>query len=677
MILPLHDAIRAQLADTVARLYEIDRATLPRVVLEYPPTRALGDLACPIAFELARLLRKAPRAIAADLVAALEPGDDVIRFEAAANGYVNMFLARERFLRDRLADPGRPTQSDTSGSTVIVEHTAINPNKAAHVGHLRNATLGDTLGNLLRFFGARVEIQNYIDDTGVQVADVVVGCRELAQKGLTEIREIATADRFDYYCWELYARVTSWYEEDPERLRIRAATLRDIERGGNENAELGAFIADQIVRRHLETMRRLGVDYDLLTWEGDILRLQFWDLAFEILTREGVVFKQDEGKLAGCWVMPIQDDPDKEAGPSNGQDDSTEASEDEGAREKVIVRSDGTVTYIGKDLANQFWKFGLLGVDFHYRVFSRRSDGSPLWATSAAPTEIDAGDTPIPRFAQARAVYNVIDSRQSYLQALLQQALRALGHEEQAEHSTHFAYEMVALSPATARELGYDEAADGQAFVEVSGRKGLGVKADDLLDRLVEKAQAEVAARNVDMPEAQTRDTANAIATAALRYFMIKYSRGKIIAFDLDEALSFEGETGPYLQYAVVRANNIFAKLQERDGLDTASILTRLGEITGHPLTDADGHDELWDLALQSARLDEVAQHALRTLELSSLAKYAFGLAQRFNGFYHRYPILNEPQIEAKLWRAAVAAYFRIQMTRALELMGCRVPTRM
>ena len=674
MILPLHDTVRARFVDTVGRLYDIDPATLPDIVIEYPPTRALGDLACPIAFELARRLRKAPRVIASELVAALEATPGITRAEAVPSGYVNLFFDRQRFLRDRLGPsrPGRPTRGVES--KVIVEHTAINPNKAAHVGHLRNATLGDTLGRLLRFTGAEVEIQNYIDDTGVQVADVVVGFRELEGKGLEAIQAIAASSRFDHYCWDLYAKVTAWYEANPDRLSIRTATLHDIERGGNEQAEIGAFIADRIVRLHLDTMRRLDVDYDLLTWEGDILRLHFWDRAFEILKREGAVFRQDHGKLAGCWVMTIEAD----AGdPGGGDDDAPDAAE---PREKVIVRSDGTVTYIGKDLANQFWKFGLLGVDFHYRVFERRAAGPPLWATSATAVDLDSGDGAVPSFGQAGAVYNVIDSRQSYLQALLRQALRALGHEREAEHSTHFAYEMVALSPATARELGYEATDDGRAFVEVSGRKGLGVKADDLLDRLVGKAESEVTARNPDMPPGQIRETAETIATAALRYFMIKYSRGKVIAFDLDEALSFEGETGPYLQYAVVRANNIFAKLRERDQLTEADVVARLDRLGDTALvgeTNAEGHDELWDLVLQSARLDEVVEQAIRTLELSALAKYAFGLAQSFNAFYHRAPILNEPREDLKLGRAAVAAYFRAQMTAALQLMGCRVPARM
>ena len=477
-------------------------------------------------------------------------------------------------------------------------------------------------------------------------------------------------DRFDYYCWDLYARVTEWYEEDKDRLTIRAAALHQIERGGHETAELAHVIADRVVRCHLATMRRMYIGYDLLTWEGDILRLHFWTHAFEFLKKTGAVFLQTVGKLEGCWVMTIEEDGADAAEAT----DEPEAKAEQ--REKVIVRSDGTVTYVGKDMAYQLWKFGLLGKDFHYRVFDGAATDRPLWATTSDPA---TAGTPPHSFGGASWVCNVIDTRQSYLQKLLKQALAALGYEEQASHSIHYSYEMVALSHATARELGYDTSADAdRPFVEVSGRKGLGVKADDLLDRLTAKAAAEVAKRNVDLSPDDTRRIAEAIATSAVRYFMVKFSRGKIIVFDIDEALSFEGESGPYLQYAVVRANNILNKLHDRFGLDAAGVADAVASAPTVVLTGTtdEAHD-LWGLVFEAARLDEVVDQAIRTLELSVLAKYAFGLAQAFNGFYHKYPVLNEEREDARLWRAAAVAYFRSQLTTALELMGCTVPTRM
>jgi arginyl-tRNA synthetase len=325
-------------------------------------------------------------------------------------------------------------------------------------------------------------------------------------------------------------------------------------------------------------------------------------------------------------------------------------------------------------MAYQLWKFGLLGKDFRYRIFE--NGPPPLWSTTSNPGAAVSG---APQFGGASWVCNVIDTRQSYLQKLLKQALAALGYTEQASHSIHYSYEMVALSHATARELGYDTSDDaGRPFVEVSGRKGLGVKADDLLDRLCEKAASEVSKRNPELAERDVRGIANAIGTAAVRYFMVKFSRGKVIVFDIDEALSFEGESGPYLQYAVVRANNIFSKLHERHGIDEAGVIAALAGTSDAVVTSGDDEsNDLWGLVLEAARLDEVVEQAVRTLELSVLAKYAFGLAQAFNGFYHKYSILNEERADARAWRGAAVAYYRMQLARALELMGCTVPAKM
>jgi arginyl-tRNA synthetase len=668
MILPLHRLVRSRLADAVARLYDIplDDPVLAAIPVESPPRRALGDLAVPLAFELARRLRKAPRLIAQEIAGALGTIDGFVRIEATPSGYVNFFLDRPAFARRWLREPDHAP--DRTDAKAIVEHTAINPNKAAHIGHLRNAALGDAFGRLLRFLGRDVEIQNYIDDTGVQVADVVVGFREIERKSIAEVRALADSERFDYYCWDLYARVTEWYDEDKARLKIRAAALHDIEHGSNDAAALAGLVADRIVRCHLATMRRMDIGYDLLTWEGDILRLHFWTHAFEFLKKTGAVFLQTEGKLKGCWVMRIDDAPGEEP------PDEAAAENGEEPREKVIVRSDGTVTYVGKDMAYQLWKFGLLGKDFHFRVFEPGE--RPLWSTTS---DASAAAAAAPPFGRAAWVCNVIDTRQSYLQKLVKQALAALGYETQAAHSIHYSYEMVALSHATARELGYDTSADAERpFVEVSGRKGLGVKADDLLDRLTQKAAVEVSKRNPEAPPGEAKAIAEAIGTAAVRYFMVKFSRGKVIVFDIDEALSFEGESGPYLQYAVVRANNIFHKLRERDGLTEEAVVDDLDSVPSGVLTGADDEaHELWGLMLEAARLDEVVDQAVRTLELSVLAKYAFGLAQAFNGFYHKYPVLNEERTDARVWRAAAVAYYRAQLTKALELMGCRVPTRM
>ncbi len=670
MILPLHEALKARVRATLADRYGLGEDAALSIAIETPPNRTMGDLGTPVAFDLARRLRKAPRVIAQDLAEHIGTIPGVARLDAAPNGYLNVFLDRPTFLCTRLGLGGRlPVVPPPPGKT-IVEHTAINPNKAAHIGHLRNAALGDTLVRVLRFRGQPVEVQNYIDDTGVQVADVVVGFQALEPRSLDDLVALADSTRFDFYCWDLYARVTEWYEQDKDRMKVRAEALHAIEHGTEPAASMAAFIAERIVRCHLKTMARLNIDYELLTWEGDILRLQFWARAFEVLKELKAVFLQTEGRLAGCWVMPIDEAPS--APGEAGEEDDPEQ------REKVIVRSNGTVTYVGKDMAYQFWKSGILGRDFQYRRFASRMDGGVLWATTSQAALAEATHPP---FGHAAATYNVIDVRQAYLQKLLKQALIAVGHPAEAERLTHFSYEMVALSHPTARELGFAPPPDSEEakkpFVEVSGRKGLGVKADDLIDRVIDKAVAEVERRQPELREAERRAIASDIGVAAVRYFLVKYSRTKVIAFDIDEALSFEGESGPYLQYAVVRANNIFQKLQERAGLSEADVLAALPATSAEALNGADGDHELWALVLECARLDDIVEQVIRSLEFAVLAKYGFGLAQMFNAFYHRAPILNEERPEVRRWRAAAVIYFRQQLTRVLDLMGIRVPPRM
>jgi arginyl-tRNA synthetase len=680
MILSVQETLRARVVAAVTALYGLPAADLTSVPIAYPPTRGMGDLSVTLAFELARRLRKAPRVIGQEIAAALGDVPGVVKVECAANGYLNVFLDRSAFLGDRLAGRVDAAASGAADDKVIVEHTAINPNKAAHIGHIRNAALGDTLVRSLRYLGHPVEIQNYIDDTGVQVADVVVGFGHLEHKSLADVEALAAAPRFDYYCWDLYARVTEWYDADQARVSIRKDTLHAIEHGDGDSAAIGRLVADRIVRCHLKTMARLNVQYDLLTWEGDILRLQFWNKAFERLKADGTVYFQNTGRLAGCWVMRIEDaaaagEPAEAADAEGSAGDGSAEAGDQA--EKVIVRSNGTVTYVGKDMAYQFWKFGLLGEDFHYRLFGAEGKDGPLWATSSVATGDEQQARPA--FGRGHRVYNVIDVRQSYLQKLLKQALAAAGHPGEAERSVHFSYEMVALSHGTARQLGYSTEAEdaGKPFVEVSGRKGLGVKADDLIDTLIAKAEGEVSRRNAELSPDECRRTAGMIAVAAVRYFMVRFSRGKVIAFDIDEALSFEGESGPYLQYSAVRANNIFQKLKDRDGLDEAAVIAQLDGTAAEELASSQDDHGLWALVLEASRLDEVASQAVRSLEFAGLAKWAFGLAQLFNAFYHRYSVLNEERADARIWRAAGVAYYRRQLTRALDLMGIDVPTRM
>jgi arginyl-tRNA synthetase len=400
-------------------------------------------------------------------------------------------------------------------------------------------------------------------------------------------------------------------------------------------------------------MGRIGVRYDLLPRESDILHMKFWERAFALLRDRNAIHLEAGGKNAGCWVMRVR----------------TESGEEE----KVIVRSNGTVTYVGKDIAYQLWKLGLLDLDFHYRVYDRYDDGVPVWASSS-----EQGEPDHPPFGRARSVYNVIDVRQSYLQTVVREGVRALGFEEEADRSIHFSYEMVALTPACAEQLGVVLSEDDRKrpYVEVSGRKGQGVKADDLLDALEAKALGEVEKRNPDTAAGEQREVAHQIAVGALRYFLLRFTRTAVIAFDFEEALSFDGETGPYIQYAAVRAGNILRKA-EAEGValspDQARDLVE-GERIGEFLSEA---DDLWDLIHTASRLDEIASQVADSMEPATLAKHAFVLAQKFNLFYHTYRVLSEQDVERQRFYLVVVAFALASLTRTLDLMGIEVPARM
>lgn len=624
------------------------------VTIEQPKQPEFGELAVPIAFQLARHLRRPPKAIASEIAAELGPVEGVASLEVAGNGYINVRLDRGRYgdglLRERDEAPPQ------NGEKIIVEHTNINPNKAAHIGHLRNAVLGDTFVRMLRARGRRVEVQNYIDNTGVQVADVVVGFERLEKKSPQEVAALANdpSIRFDYLCWDLYAKVSAYYHEHPPALAWRQEALHAIEAGEGASAALAHIVSDAIVQCHLKTMWRLGIVYDVLPRESEILRLKFWATAFDLLRERKAIYFETEGKNAGCWVMP---------GSAYSGDEDAEDS-------KVIVRSNGTVTYVGKDIAYQLWKFGLLGKDFYYRPLMEYPNGHTLWVSCGEP----AGDA-APGFGGGARVYNVIDSRQSYLQDVVAAGLRALGYIEQAERSVHFSYEMVALSPRCCAELGIELSEEDRKrpYVEVSGRKGLGVKADDLIDKLIEEALAEVASRHPEDPPEKQRAIATQIAAGALRYFLLKYTRNSVIAFDFQEALSFEGETGPYVQYAAVRARSIFRKLAER-GETLPDFRCELGkEAMGRHLRSED----FWQLLLSASKADAAIERAIASGEPAHVAKYAFQLAQAFNNFYHEYPILTEENREKKVFLLWMTDYFRSQLERTLAILGIETPEYM
>jgi arginyl-tRNA synthetase len=686
----LTEAVR----EFLRRTYHLE---VENIVVEQPPKIEFGEYALPIAFELARKLRKSPRKIAEDIVAGIAPpegsmlpnyplgsSEDVAwrvrnrllqqafdKFEVAGAGYINVRVNRAAVAAALAADITPP--ADIPVGKVLVEHSSINPNKAAHIGHLRNAILGDTFVRLLRFAGREVDIQNYIDNTGVQVADVVVGFMHVEKKSRAEIEGLAVAPRFDYYCWDLYAHVSRWYEEDKQNRTGRVATLHALEEGNNETAQIAELISIAVLRRHLETMDRLHIEYDFLPRESEILHLHFWDAAFAKLKETGVLTYEADGKNKGCWIM-------RRAGTAKplttGSTEDTEEKIDE-EHQKVIVRSNGTVGYVGKDIAYHMWKFGLLGRDFSYRKFYRYPNAHDCWI-STTPDDPDAAKDH-PHFGDVAEIYNVIDARQSEAQNTVIEALRGLGHGEAADRYTHFSYEMVALTPRCAAELGYELSDEEKArpWIEVSGRKGFGVKADDLLDALITSAREEVDARHPELSDPERAAISTQIAIGALRYFMLKVTKPSVIAFDFKDALSFEGETGPYAQYAVVRATNIFRK----GGLDPEDFCrdaaSRVSTEDFAKYLTGDSGNGIWELWLAAAKTSFIVGQCIATTEPAYLAKHVFQLAQLFNTFYHQHPILAEPDESRKRFLLTSAAVVRRELIRLLAVMGIAAPSVM
>jgi arginyl-tRNA synthetase len=670
VILAFQSELVARIRQTVAEVFGVNPE---EILVQTTPKLELGDLALPLAFDLAKKIGRKPREIAQELAPKLTGLSGVARADVAGGGFINLFLDRSAFTTRLASAITVPPPREKRPGRVIVEHTSINPNKAAHIGHVRNSILGDTFVRLLEARGHEVLTQNYIDDTGVQVADVIVGFEQLEKKSLPDVR--ALGPRFDYYCWDLYARVFEWYGEDKERRALQARTLHAIEKGEGATAELGEHVAARIVRAHIATMARLDIGYDLLIRESDILHQHFWTRAFALLKETKAIEFENEGKAKGCWVLRMDRGNPPAAGESPGGAEVVAGPpripDDEN---KIIVRSNGTVTYTGKDIAYQLWKLGRLGLDFRYRRHDDSTPARPLWSSTSGAAEEGA-----PGFgAGASLVFNVIDVGQSYPQRVVKAGVAAVAGRDAAEGTRHLGYEKVVLSKATARELGYEVDEEAGA-VKVSGRRGLGVKADDLIDALEAKASTEIATRDPERPDAERAKAARDIAVGALRYFMLRFSRNRIITFDMEEALAFTGETGPYIQNSVVRARSILVKVAS-EGHDLKSLLGRAldRELLSAWLGTEEG-SSAWSLFLAMARTEEAIETAVRTEEPSVMTRHAFQIAQAFHGYYQNpaHSVLRAETEDLRAVRVLVVDLFVRHTTDVASLLGIPIPDRM
>jgi arginyl-tRNA synthetase len=648
---------QATAAYLAAEKIDVDIEQLP-FDLRFSAQASFGDYSMPVmAWASKNKLGRPPLVIAEALATVLRamhiPAIEEI--SVTKPGYLNFRLNRPAMgqnIMERILEAGADFgQNDVGvGTKVLIEHTNINSNKAAHVGHLRNSCLGDTVVRMLRSQGYRVEANNYIDDTGVQVADVVVGF-VLLQEGILQLpegNEQLPGEPFDYYCSRIYVAVGKAYDVHPELLELRRMVLQAIEHGdktadGLDYAAMAADLSQKIVPAHLATVARLNISYDLLTWESAILKAGLWKRTFEMLRDRGVLEHPETGPAAGCWILPF----------GEGE---TQTEEGDRMNDKILVKSDGTATYTGKDIAYQLWKFGLsdeLGVHFRFVPWGRQHDGRMLWTMQAADDNGAVDETASRKqFGHANWAINVIDVRQSYPQQVVYESLRRLGYVEQADHSTHLAYEVVTLSAATAARLGVDTS-DGRAFYPMSGRKGIEIKADDLINAAVVK----MLEAKPDLPQ----ETAAILAASAIRYFMIRFGLQQVIALDIDEVLRPNGDTGVYLQYAYARANSIVRRLEE-SGYEIADQLAMLPE----QLEQSE-----WELLRHLDAYPRTLAEASKQLAPNTLAAYVYDLAAHFSDFYeHTPPIVRETDERVKAFRGMLVNATVQTMGNALRVMG-------
>ncbi len=603
-----------------------------------PPRKEFGDLTCNVAFQLARQAKKPPPVIAAELVELILPelrgGGIILSAEPHQAGYINFkadpgALSRAA-LGDALKNPDRYGYYDSGqGQHLVIEHTSVNPNKALHVGHVRNVIIGDVLYRIMKATNHRVTVLNYVDDSGLQVADIVV-----AFKFAGFPSEVPPGTKFDQYCGDhVYVKIIEMYEKDAELAEKRKQVLREIEEGKSEVALFAAGITMRVLQEQLKTCWRMKARYDLLNFESQIVLSQLWFKAFELLKQNGIARLETEGKNKGCWVIEAKDEEDK-----------------------VLVRSDGTATYMAKDIPYAAWKLGYLGDPFSYQEFERQWDGSILYRTLLGNGTTGRAEF----FSGGKWAITIIDSRQARLQRIISQVLSHITAGGNQRHYQHLGYEAVTISSDTAKTLGID--IGDRDFVHMSGRKGIYVNADYVMDSLHKKAYDEVKTRNPGFSEDQLHHIAEEIAVSALRYNMIRQDLDKIITFDIKESLSLEGDTGPYLQYAYARSQRILEKSGQAVVDAKFELLTHEAEI---------------DVIKHISKLDLVAEDAAKSLSPKSLARYAYSLATSFSVFYERVPVLQEQITDVRVARLALVKAFGIALKNCFQLLGITALERM
>lgn len=610
-------------------------------VLE-PPQRSFGDLSCNVAFLLSKHLKKPPSKIATELAEAISPriqGSYILSVDSVGGhinfkaNYAQLSPATISYVLSNPKNYGYPNLGQ--GRHIVIEHTSVNPNKALHVGHMRNVIIGDTLYRIMRATNHKATVLNYIDDSGVQIADIIVGFKFAGFPVVPPTKN----QKFDHYCGdEVYVKINEIYDRDPQIAEKRKLVLKELEEGKSEIAHFAMDITLRVLKEQLKTCWRMKARYDLLNFETHIVGSKLWSKAFDLLKNNGIAKFETEGKNKGCWII-----------------------EDEEEEDKVLVRSDGTATYIAKDIPYAAWKLGLVKDPFYYSEYAKQWDSSWLYATNLA-TGINKS-FPDNTFNGGEQVITIIDSRQARLQRIISRVLSKIGVGGKNKYF-HLSYEAVTLSSDTAKEFGID--IGDRHFMHMSGRKGIYINADYVLDALHSKAYEEVRNRNPDFSDQQLNKIAEEISISAIRYNMIKQDFDKIITFDIKESLSLEGDTGPYLQYAYARSQRILEK-SEQGGITEST----------NPAFDRLIHESEIALIKEIAKLDLVVENAAKSLSLKSLARYAYNLAMTFNLFYEKVPVLREQDNEVRNARLGLVKAFGITLKNILEVLGITALDRM
>jgi len=640
----------------VARVLK-ELLNIEEIPFNEPPQRELGDFSSAVCLSMAKQRREPPMKIAQEMAERLKsnPPPYVKEIGVSPPGYLNFKVDWPALAQDLIPQIlqegelfGRPVSQ--TEKKVFIEHTSVNPNKAMHIGHLRNSVLGDTVGRVLKWLGFSTEVCNYIDDTGLQVVDVVTALLYLDPPFYTKESDfkaiwgkVPLDQPFDYFCWDLYARFQNEFEKNPSLLEKREEVLHKIEGGIDSIAGFAKELATKIVQSHLETVAQLSIFYDLLNWESDIISRGFWEATFEILKEKGVLRFETEGPNEGCWVVPFGG--------------IVETAEGMKSMDKILVRSNGSVTYTGKDVAYQLWKYGLLKKDFLYKRWGPQANGEILWTTAK---DGETGDRLSKSFGHAEMVINVIDTRQSYPQQIVVECLRQTGFEKEANESVHLAYEVVNLSQRAARLLGMGETEEKKAYA-MSGRSGTGVKAKDFIQMVKQKV-----IEKADHPLKENVDSA--LASAAIRYYLLKFTLESRIVFDFDEALKTTGDTGVYLEYAHARACSILRKAKEQkiDPQWRGDCIPRQLTETERNLLDA------------LSKFSSAVAKSGKTLRVSQLTEYAFDLATSFTNFYEhpdpgadvQTPFIHLRDQGLQTFRLSLVRTFQKVMANMLTLMG-------